>query len=73
MLGNAIWEFRTMDFYAVVLIGLPTIAFMMLAEKMARVRSRSVKTWVSVAAITGPLPLAPLALYMLGSREKQIC
>gem|GEM_PF-3940458 len=62
-----------MDFYSIVLIGLPTLAFMMLSEKMARVRSRSVRTWVSVAAITGPLPLVPLALFMLGSRKKQIC
>jgi hypothetical protein len=73
MLDEALWEFRAMDFYSVVLICLPTLAFMMLSEKMARVRSRSVRTWVSFAGITGPLPLAPLALYMLGSREKPIC
>lgn len=58
-----------MDFYSVALIGLPTIAFMMLSETMARIRGRSVNIWVSVAAITGPLPLAPLALYLLGSRK----
>jgi hypothetical protein len=52
------------------LIVLPTIAVMALSETMARVRSRSVKAWVWVAALTGPLPLAPLALYLLGSRER---
>ena len=60
-----------MDFYWVALLVLPWIALIALSEKMARVRSRSVKAWVSVAAITGPLPLAPLALYVLGDREKQ--
>jgi hypothetical protein len=73
MLGKAIWEFRAMDFYSVALLILAWIALVMLSDKMARARSRSVKIWVSVAAITGPLPLAPLALYVLGSREKQIC
>jgi hypothetical protein len=62
-----------MDFYSVALIGLPTIALMMLSEKMARHRSRSVNMWVSIAAIIGPLPLVPLALYLLGSRDKQTC
>ena len=62
-----------MDFSSAALLVLPWIALVMLSEKMARDRSRSVKIWISVAAITGPLPLAPLALYLLGSREKQIC
>src|SRR5712672_2629214 len=35
MLGKAIWELRTLDFYSMVLIGLPTIALMMLSEKIA--------------------------------------
>jgi hypothetical protein len=62
-----------MDFYWVALIGVPTIAFMVLSEEMARVRSRSVKSWVWIAALTGPLPLAPLALYVLGNREAHAC
>jgi hypothetical protein len=57
-----------MDFYSVLLIGL-TIALMMFSEKMARIRNRSANTWVCVAMITAPLPLAPLTLYLLGSRE----
>jgi hypothetical protein len=43
---------------------------MMLSEKMARARSRSVITWVSISGIIGPLPLVPLALYLLGSRDR---
>jgi hypothetical protein len=62
-----------MDFHSVILLGLPTLAFMMLTERMARVRSRSVKAWVSAAMITGPLPLVPLVLYFLDSRDKQAC
>jgi len=62
-----------MDFYWVALIGVPTIALMALSEEMARVRSRSVKAWVWIAALTGPLPLAPLALYVLGNRETHAC
>jgi hypothetical protein len=62
-----------MDLYWVALLVLPSIALMVLSEKMARVRSRSVKAWVWVAVLTGPLPLAPLALYLLGSRERHAC
>jgi hypothetical protein len=62
-----------MDFYWVALIVLPTIALMVLSENMARVRSRSVKAWVWIAVLTGPLPLAPLALYVLGNRETHAC
>lgn len=58
-----------MDLYLIVLIGLPTIAFMMLSERMARSRGRSVYTWVEIAGITGPIPVAPLALYLLGNRK----
>jgi len=57
------------DLHSAVLIGLPTIALMMLSETMARARNRSVSTWVSVSMIIGPLPLVPLVLYLLGSRE----
>ncbi len=62
-----------MDLYWVALIVLPTIALMVLSGKMARARSRSVKAWLWVAALTGPLPLAPLALYLLGGRERHVC
>jgi FtsH-binding integral membrane protein len=62
-----------MDFYWVALIAVPTIALMMLSEQMARMRSRSVKAWVWIAALTGPLPLAPLVLYVLGNRETHAC
>ena len=44
------------------LMALATVALMVLSEDMARDRGRSVKAWVWVAAITGPLPLAPLLL-----------
>jgi len=57
------------DLHSAVLIGLPTIALMMLSETMARARNRSVSAWVSVSMIIGPLPLVPLVLYLLGSRE----
>lgn len=59
-----------MDLYWAGLMVVPTIASAMLSERMARVRSRSVKAWVWLAVLTGPLPLAPLALYLLGSREQ---
>ena len=59
--------------YWMAFIVLPTIAVMMLSERMARSRNRSAYTWASVAMITGPLPLAPLTLYFLGSREKRAC
>jgi hypothetical protein len=62
-----------MDLFWVALIVVPTIALMVLSEEMARVRSRSVKAWVWIAALTGPLPLAPLALYVLGNRERHVC
>jgi hypothetical protein len=52
------------------LMALATIALMVLSEHMARARGRSVKAWVWIAAITGPLPLAPLALCVLGDRAK---
>jgi len=58
------------DFYWVLLFVVPTVALAMLSEQMARARGRSVKAWVWTAALTGPLPLAPLALYLLGRRER---
>jgi NO-binding membrane sensor protein with MHYT domain len=48
------------------LIVLATIASMAIAERMARARGRSVRTWVWIAAIVGPL--SPVALYALGNR-----
>jgi len=55
----------------VILFVLPTIALMMISEDMARDRGRSVRAWVWIAAITGPLPLGPLALYLLGERKQR--
>jgi hypothetical protein len=53
-----------------VLMVLVTIALMVISEHMARTRGRSVKAWLWVAAITGPLPFSPIALYVLGNRAK---
>ena len=55
----------------IILFVLPTIAVMMVSEDMARDRGRSVRAWVWIAAITGPLPLGPLALYLLGERKQR--
>ncbi len=52
---------------------LPTIALMMLSEDMARERGRSARAWVWITALTGPLPVGPLALYLLGTRKEQAC
>jgi hypothetical protein len=51
------------------LMALATVALMAISEEMARTRGRSVKAWVWFAAITGPLPLGPLALHALGNRR----
>jgi FtsH-binding integral membrane protein len=51
-----------------VLMAVATVALMVLSEHMARARGRSVRAWVWIAAITGPLPLAPLLLCALGAR-----
>ena len=51
---------------------LPTIALMMISEDMARERKRSARAWVWIAAITGPLPFGPLALYLLGARRRNV-
>ena len=48
------------------LIVLATIASMAIAERMARARGRSVRAWVWIAAIVGPL--SPVALCALGNR-----
>jgi hypothetical protein len=61
------------DLNWMVFFVLPTIATMMVSERMARVRHRSAYTWASVAMITGPLPLAPVALYLLGSPDTRTC
>jgi hypothetical protein len=53
-----------------VSMALATVALMALSEHMARTRGRSVRGWVWTAAITGPLPLAPLMLYVLGARAR---
>jgi len=50
-------------------MALATVALMAISEEMARTRGRSVKAWVWFAAITGPLPLGPLALHALGNRR----
>ena len=42
------------------------VASMLLAGRMARDRHRSIKAWVWIAFIVGPL--GPLALYVLGNR-----
>jgi len=52
-----------------LLIALPTIAAMEIAEGMARARGRSARAWVWISLIAGPLPVGPLALYLLGSRR----
>jgi hypothetical protein len=57
----------------IILFVLPTIALMMVSEDMARARRRSARTWVWVAAITGPLPIGPFVLYLLGRRKEQAC
>jgi hypothetical protein len=49
-----------------ILMALVTLALMAISERMARARGRSVKTWVWITALTGPLPVGPLALYALG-------
>ena len=51
-----------------ILMVLATIALIALSEDMARTCGRSAKAWVWVAAITGPVPLAPLLLCVLGAR-----
>jgi len=55
----------------IILFVLPTIALMVISEDMARDRGRSVRAWVWIAAITAPLPLGPLALYLLGERKQR--
>jgi hypothetical protein len=40
---------------------------MLVAERMARARRRSIKGWVWFAAIVGPI--GPLALYLLGRKR----
>ena len=57
----------------IILFVLPTIALMLISEDMARERGRSARAWVWIAAITGPLPVGPLALYLLGKRNQQAC
>jgi hypothetical protein len=52
-----------------VVMALVTVALMAISEDMARARGRSVKAWVWITAITGPLPLGPLALCALGKRR----
>jgi hypothetical protein len=62
-----------MDLYSVALLVLPTIAMMVLSAEMARARGRSVKAWLWIAFLTGPLPVGPLALYLLGRRKELAC
>jgi len=56
-----------------VFMALPTAALMLISEDMARARKRSARAWVWVAALTGPLPIGPLVLYLLGRRKEQTC
>ena len=60
-----------MEFWTfwLLLLALPTIVVMVVSEGMARARGRSARTWVWIAAITGPLPVGPFALYLLGHRR----
>jgi hypothetical protein len=59
-----------MNIYLVVLIAVPTVAFMALSAEMARSRGRSVNAWRWFAFVTGPLPIGPLALFVLGNRKE---
>ena len=59
-----------MDLMWLAVFALPTIALMVIAEDMARARGRSVKAWVWLTVLTGPLPLGPVVLYLLGPRAK---
>jgi len=52
-----------------LLAAIVTVALMLLSRDMASVRGRSTRTWLWIAALTGPLPLAPLLLYALGARS----
>ena len=46
-----------------------TFAFGFLAGAMASERKRSVKAWVGFSVMTAPLPLAPIALLLIGDRK----
>lgn len=46
-----------------------TFAFVFLSGAMASERKRSVKAWVWFAVMTAPLPLAPIALLLIGDRK----
>jgi ABC-type Fe3+-siderophore transport system permease subunit len=59
-----------MNIYLVLLIALPTAAMMALSAEMARSRGRSVNAWRWFAFLTGPLPVGPIALYVLGNRKE---
>jgi hypothetical protein len=59
-----------MDPFAVAFLLLPSIAIVMVSGDMARTRGRSAKAWAWIAAATGPLPIAPIALLLLGHRKE---
>jgi hypothetical protein len=59
-----------MDPFVVAFLLLPTIAIVMVSGDMARTRGRSAKAWAWIAAATGPLPIAPIALLLLGHRKE---
>jgi hypothetical protein len=61
-----------MNIYLVVLIALPTAAMMALSAEMARIRGRSVNAWRWFAFVTGPLPIGPIALLVLGNRKQPV-
>jgi hypothetical protein len=48
-------------------VALTFVASMLLAGRMAGARRRSIKAWVWVAAVVGPL--GPLTLYLLGNND----
>ena len=54
-----------------VLMTIVTIALMFMSRDMAHARGRSTRAWWWIAALTGPLPLAPLLLYALGARTRR--
>lgn len=54
-----------------LLMAVVTLALMLMSRDMAHARGRSTRAWLWIAALTGPLPLAPLLLYALGTRARR--
>jgi hypothetical protein len=55
--------------FAAWIIFLASVALMVLAGEMARTRRRSVRAWLWITAVLGPL--GPLALYILGDSSER--